>query len=330
MHHGNVTGSDGMALAGDIPWSPTAVAGSARMAAVRAQRTHPVVLWFGPTYGVMERTGAGWMMSCMRDATPQMARDGLGWWFRIMALRRSTDEALRESYWAGSELLERERLNDLVVAGRRFRIVRADQFARYGQAGPEPPRPTDLDTRPEREYSMFDMFTGGVLGPAQEPGGPELLGELWTAVPEDPKVPPEVTRDARAALTSHPKIVMLPTRFAVTREDDGNWTPHSGAVASPHDARRVLATYFEHIAPALLEPSADELAAYETAARLLRCEPLNEITAAGRRFRVTRVETVVRVGPDGPEPSRPSDYDPDPPLTGETAALRTRDLIDDD
>jgi hypothetical protein len=45
---------------------------------------------------------------------------------------------------------------------------------------------------------------------------------------------------------------------------------------------------------------------------------------------VIRVQTLVRVGPDGPEPVRPSDYDPEPPMTGETAALREMGLIDGD
>ena len=60
-----VTGSDGAALSGDIPWSTAQTAGSARMEALRAQRTHPATLWFGPAYGVTERTEAGWLMSAM-------------------------------------------------------------------------------------------------------------------------------------------------------------------------------------------------------------------------------------------------------------------------
>jgi Family of unknown function (DUF5954) len=325
-----VTGSDGAALSGDLPWSAADVAGSARLAALRAQRTHPATLWFGPTYGVMERTGAGWLMSGMTDPTPQAARDGLGWWFRILARRRSTPEADREEYWEASALLERERRNELTVAGRRFRVVRADRFFRYGLSGPEPPRPTDPDTDTVPRYDMFAKLTGGLLGPGEIPGGETLLGERWEAVPRGTMVPAEVTRDAQRALTSHPRIAMLVPRFAVAEEKDGHWPAQTGAIPTPHEARQALATYFRELVPVLLEPSAKELAAYRRAAQRLERERVHQIHVNGRRFRIMRVETVVRIGPDGPEPPRPSDHDPDPPLTGETEELRTWDLIDED
>jgi hypothetical protein len=327
---GTVTGSDGAALSGDLPWSAADVAGSARLEALRAQRTHPATLWFGPTYGVMEQTDAGWLMSCMTDPTPQAARDGLGWWFRILARRRSTGEAEREAYWAASALLERERRNELFVAGRRFRVVRADRFFRYGLTGPEQPRSTDPDTDRAVKHGIFDKLTAGLLGPGEPPGGTALLGERWEAVPKGPMVPSDVTRDAQRALESHPKVAMLAPRFAVVEEKDGHWPAQTGAIPSPHDARRALATYFREIVPVMLEPSDEELAAYRQAAQRLEEDRVHQVRVAGRRFRIIRVETVVRLGPDGPEPSRPSDHDPDPPLTGETAELRTWDLIDED
>lgn len=306
------------------------MAGSARLAALRAQRTHPATLWFGPTYGVMEQTGAGWLMSGMTDPTPQAARDGLGWWFRILARRRSTPEADRREYWEASALLERERRNELKVAGRRFRVVRADRFFRYGLSGPEPPRPTDPDTDTLPPYDMFAKLTGGLLGPGEIPGSSALLGERWEAVPRGAMVPADVTCDARRALTSHPRIAMLVPRFAVAEEKGGHWPAQTGAIPTPHEARRALATYFRELVPVLLEPSEEELAAYRRAAQRLERERVHQIRVNGRRFRIMRVETVVRIGPDGPEPPRPSDHDPDPPLTGETEELRTWDLIDED
>jgi hypothetical protein len=325
-----VTGSDGAALSGDLPWSTADVAGSARLEALRAQRTHPATLWFGPTYGVMEQTDAGWLMSCMTDPTPQAARDGLGWWFRILARRRSTAEAEREEYWEASALLERERRNELTVAGRRLRVVRADRFFRYGLTGPEQPRSTDSDTDRAAKHGIFDKLTAGLLGPGETPGGTALLGERWEAVPKGAMVPAEVTRDAQRALTSHPKIAMLVPRFAVAEEKDGHWPAQTGAIPSPHDARRALATYFREIVPVMLEPSDEELAAYRQAAERLERDRVHQVRVAGRRFRIIRIETAVRIGPDGPEPPRPSDHDPDPPLTGETEELRTWDLIDED
>jgi hypothetical protein len=325
-----VTGSDGAALSGDLPWSAADVAGSARLEALRAQRTHPATLWFGSTYGVMEQTDAGWLMSCMTDPTPQAARDGLGWWFRILARRRSTAEADREEYWAASALLERERRNELVVAGRRLRVVRADRFFRYGLTGPEPPRSTDSDTDRAPKHGMFEKLTAGLLGPGETPGSATLLGERWEAVPKGTMVPADVTRDAQRALTGHPKIAMLAPRFAVTEEKDGHWPAQTGAIPSPQDARRALATYFREIVPVMLEPSDEEVAAYRQAAQRLDEDRVHQVRVAGRRFRIIRVETAVRIGPEGPEPPRPSDHDPDPPLTGETEELRTWDLIDED
>jgi hypothetical protein len=138
-----------------------------------------------------------------------------------------------------------------------------------------------------------------------------------------------VTRDAPQALTAYPQIVMLPARFAVAENTGRGWPLVSGAVASPQEARLTLATYFTAMVPAMLQPSPQELAAYQDAARLLEHQRRSQLTVAGRRFRIIRVETAVRTGPDGPELPRPSDHDPDLPLAGETAELRTWDLTDE-
>lgn len=325
-----MTDSNRSALKSDVPWSPPVATGSALLEAWRAQRTHPVVLWFGPVFGVMEQVEAGWRMSAMADPTPQASRDGLGSWFRLVARRRSTSDAAREEFWEASALLERERPDELMVAGRRFRVVRADQFYRYGLTGPEPPRATDPDTEPgEDRAAAYEKLTGCLLGPAETPGGKALLGQRWEAVPEGPMVPADVTREAHEALTTHPRVAMLPARFAVAEERDGHWPSQTEATRSPRAAREALAAYFDKIVPMIMRPSRKELASYQEAAKLLAREPVNQLVAAGRRFRIIRVETAVRVGPDGPEPPRPSDFDPDPPVTGETEELRGGPLIED-
>ena len=330
-----MTGSDGAALSGDAFWRSPGTARPAAAQALRAQRTHPAIVWLGPVYGVMEQTPAGWRMEYMSCSTPQEARDSLGYQFRVLARRRSADRAAREEFWAASAVLETERRNEMAVAGRRFRVVRADQFCRHsGLAGPEPPRPADPDTSPASEpvpagRAGKDWPAGGLLGQGVVPGSEALLGERWEVVPEGPMVPPGVTRDARQALTAYPQIVMLPARFAATENTGKSWPLLSGAVASPREARMTLATYFTAMVPAMLQPSPQEQVAYQDAARLLEQERRSQLTVAGRRFRIIRVETAVRTGPDGPEPPRPSDHDPDPPLAGETAELRTWDLTDD-
>lgn len=319
-----MTGSDGAALAGDLPPSLSDAACSPRLGEARAQRTHPVVIWYGPTYGVMERVPDGWMMSGMERMTPQDARDSLAWWLRNMARTHVTAESERRAYWRGSALLERERRNELTVAGRVFRVVRADRFCRFGLDGPEPPRPTDADDLPEpRTRRDPDRFDHGLLPPAQPPGGAELLGERWEHVPEGPGVPPEVTRDARRALVTHPGVVRLATRFVAAERENGAWPPHGPFLHSPAHVRDHLAAYFDTIVPMMLRPAPTVLAEYRAAADRLRDGTRRaEVTVLGRRFRVARVEYVVRVGPDGPETARPSDYDPE--------ELRETDLIDDD
>ncbi|MEV8418442.1 DUF5954 family protein, partial [Streptomyces niveus] len=54
------------------------------------------------------------------------------------------------------------------------------------------------------------------------------------------------------------------------------------------------------------------------------------VAVAGRRFRVARVEQLVRIGPDGPEGPRPSDFDPEPPVELHSKQLREQGLLDDD
>jgi len=330
-----MTGSDGAALSGGTFWRSVGAASPAAAQALRAQQTHPAIVWLGPVYGLMEHTAAGWRMDRMNCSTPQEARDSLGYQLRVLARRRSTNPAARQEYWAASAVLETERRNEMVVAGRQFRVVRADQSCRHSAlAGPEPPRPADPDTSPDdgpgpAGQPRTDWPAGGLLGRGVAPGSEALSGERWEIVPEGPVVPPGVTRDARQALTAYPQIVMLAARFAVAENTGRRWPLLSSAVTSPCEARRTLAAYFTTMVPAMLRPSPPELAAYQDAARRLEQQQRSQLTVAGRQFRIIRVETAVRTGPDGPEPPRPSDHDPDPPLTGETAELRTWNLTDD-
>jgi Family of unknown function (DUF5954) len=65
---------------------------------------------------------------------------------------------------------------------------------------------------------------------------------------------------------THPRLAMLVTRVATTENTGRNWPLLSGAVASPREARRTLATYFTTMVSALLQPSAQELDVYQDAA----------------------------------------------------------------
>jgi hypothetical protein len=64
------------------------------------------------------------------------------------------------------------------------------------------------------------------------------------------------------------------------------------------------ATYFTTMVSALLQPSAQELDVYQDAARLLERERRSQLTVAGRKFRIIRVETSL-----APSPSRPAGWE---------------------
>ena len=57
----------------------------------------------------------------------------------------------------------------------------------------------------------------------------------------------------------------------------------------------------------------DQAAAYQQAADTLDTNPVDDVTVLGRHFRVTRIETLLRMDASGPEMPRPSDPDPDQP-----------------
>jgi len=69
-------------------------------------------------------------------------------------------------------------------------------------------------------------------------------------------------------------------------------------------------SYFREYVPTWEKPGPQVCAAYAAAADLLEREQASEITAAGRRFRISRIERLVRMNSGGPEPPRPSDFDP--------------------
>ena len=89
--------------------------------------------------------------------------------------------------------------------------------------------------------------------------------------------------------------------------------PPPELIADERRARTTLTTYLRQTAPTWEKPGEETCVAYAQAADGLESAQFNEITAAGRRFRVSRVERYVRTGPAGLEPPRPSDHDPYPP-----------------
>lgn len=131
--------------------------------AVRALDSHPAVVLLPAEYLVAEEVNGAWRSAGWGlAATPQAARDALSDYFRrvvpgpdsadpgtaraaIALKRRSPGAAACARYRAAADRLDRERLDDVRVADRHFRVVRVEQAVRAGADGPEPPRPSDPD-----------------------------------------------------------------------------------------------------------------------------------------------------------------------------------------
>ncbi|MGP3949241.1 DUF5954 family protein [Streptomyces sp. 7N604] len=303
--------------------------------APEAVEAFPEVAGIGPVFGCAEEIEGRWRILSLGDGFPQMARDSLGSHFRLLA--KEAEEtgygAVCDEFLAAALRLDWEAVNELVVAGQRFRVIRGDQFTRMGPDGPEPPRPTDPDTEPGGDsHGASQRAQGFIVDPATATGLTDglLRLELLPLVYKAADVPHAVRADSLRALETHPKGALLPTEFAVAEEVDGRWQPMAASCPTPQSARDTLAFYFREMGPRILRLDEVEQAQFAQAADRLDARRGNEIRVLGRRFRVVRVQQLIRVGPDGPEPPRPSDYDPYPPSEVQAQQLREEGALDAD
>ena len=89
-------------------------------------------------FGFAEDLGDGrWRVQALENDTPQAARDSLAHRYRVRAAE-TTYAALAEELAAVVRVLDWEKVDELTIAGRRHRVIRADTFARFGSDGPEP------------------------------------------------------------------------------------------------------------------------------------------------------------------------------------------------
>lgn len=111
-----------------------------------AVRSHPGVLPLPATFMTAERSGHGWRPASAGIApTPQAARDGLAVQLRVLfPWQRELTAEEREIHKRAADRLDTERVDELDVADRHFRIVRVERVLRVGPDGPEGPRPSDL------------------------------------------------------------------------------------------------------------------------------------------------------------------------------------------
>ncbi|MER7399030.1 DUF5954 family protein [Streptomyces sp. NPDC000151] len=285
--------------------------------AVQASCRYPHIAVRGALFGIATQdsaSGTEWRLrGPMADGTPQQARDGLNskLWFR--ALEDTDDPAVRRELLKAVAVLERERVDELEVLGVRYRVVRADEFARSGEDGLEPPRPTDTEpadrswTGPHKPPSRDD---GHVLDPGRKDGlmaGALKLG-LRDFAYAGARYPADVREDSERAATTHPDIALLPVGFGIAERVGKGWRPRGSLMPTPHDARRLLHDALTDVWPRLYELGDDERARYARAAERFKATGRdNELRVGDRLFRVCRIERLVRWGPDGPEPPRPSD-----------------------
>lgn len=298
-----------------------------------AGQRYPHVVVRGPLFGVAVQTPRDrprWrLVDNMDSGFPQDARDELNEVLWLTARDGTEDHRERRRLLAGVARLEKERIDELNVGRDRYRIVRADEFARIGGKALEPPRPTD---RPEDDVWTTDTevrcdttgFTIDHAAGVHLTEGIQRL-ELREMVYKTPRFPAEVRADSRRALRSHPGLVLLPAAFRVLERLEESWTMFlARQFPTPQAARRALVGYLTRTVPAVRdipgwksEFSERDVAVFAKAVERFtrqRGAQANELRARGRTFQIVRVERMMRIGPDGPEPPRPSDEDHQEPM----------------
>lgn len=113
----------------------------------RAVRTHPRIVLLPTCFGVVERERTGWEPALALQSTPHDARRVLhDAMIEMWPLLHRLDEERTALYAkAAEEFRALERADEARVAGRAFRICRAERLLRMGPDGPETPRHSDID-----------------------------------------------------------------------------------------------------------------------------------------------------------------------------------------
>jgi hypothetical protein len=295
---------------------------------MRAAERYPHVVLRGPVFGFAEQRpedGPAWrLLNDVGDGFAQHSRDGLNshLWFQAKEETEPGDP-LRDQLLAAVAELETAPVNEVRVGDIRYRVVRADEFARLGPDGIEGPRPTDpdeigRDLAERRRPDSPSRTKGFVIDHASPTGIMESIQrmELLPLHYEALRIPEDVRADSRRALTTHPGLVLLPAAFTFAERKTKSWEPMATLQSTPHEARVTLYNYLAEFLPKLeqgIKP-ADAQTYARAAERYRSGPPGDEVSVLGRRFRVIRVERLMRIGPDGPEPPRPTDQDPYGPM----------------
>ncbi|WUH91004.1 DUF5954 family protein [Streptomyces sp. NBC_00433] len=318
------------------------IAAFADQEAWQARERYPMLHGAGLAefFWARELETGGWELSGSGACWPQHARDSLGSHFRRRAEKAEDagdagDAAGTRRWMAAALRMDRAVVDEVRVLGERFRIVRASHFIRSGRAGPEPPRPSDPDpAEPGEAHQVRSRTKGFVVDPHTGTGLSEgiLKLDLLPLVTVMAGAPDGINDDARRAVRRHPGGVLLPAAFLVSDRVDGKWGFHDpgSTFSTPQGARDALACWLRVSGPFDLRLGEEKRAQYAAAADRLDERRGNAVSVDGHRFRVTRVERLIRIGPDGPERPRPSDYDPEPPVEIQTRQLREKGVIDEE
>lgn len=290
---------------------------------------YPRLMWGAPVFGAAEHDGGRWRIVRLDDDEPQHARDSLASHFRRLYSELPEHASARAGYESAYELLDWEPVNELRVDGRRYRIIRAQPFIRMGEDGPEPSRPTD----PSTSSSILGrpQMDGFVLDPTASTGLTDGLVRMELASSYARSDSGEQVRaESRQAAMTHPNVVLLPVSFAVSGYVAGVWGQRGPHMYPTPQAARDGGS-FSMGSFVLDENTVREefLAAYERAQSAHQPPAADDFEVDGVRCRVTRVETFVRFGPDGPEGPRPSDRDSYPPPARQADDLRAQGLMPD-
>ncbi|WP_371544691.1 DUF5954 family protein [Streptomyces sp. NBC_00554] len=288
--------------------------------AMEASRRYPHLALRGPVFGVAVRdpaAGPGWrLLKPVVDGMPQVARDGLNSHLWFTAKDDTDDPAVRRELLAAVAALERDPVDEVEACGVRYRVVRGDEFARVGDDGLEPPRPTDPEPverpwdRQARDTPSPDV--GFALDPdhADGPAAGALKLGLRDFAYTGSRFPADVRADSRRAAATHPNIILLPTGFSLAERGEHGWRPSGALMATPHDARRMFYDAMAEMWARLHQFDDAKQARYAKAAEEYRAlGRADEFRVDDRVFRICRVERMLRTGPDGPESPRPSDVD---------------------
>ncbi|NJQ04794.1 DUF5954 family protein [Streptomyces lonarensis] len=278
----------------------------------------------GPLFGVAAQCPDNpdrWEVVCpVTDASGQQARDRLQSALFFRAKDDIDDPAQRRRLVAGVAVLEKEPVDELVVDGRRYRVVRADEFLYLDDDGPETARPTDPQpARPEWDPRIREPEPdeGHVIDHTAASGlmaGAERLA-LRDLAYRASSYPEQVRRDSERALETHPGVVLLPASFRVVERCPGGWEMTAGPFATAHHARTFLYAALKLTFPMLLDLDEEEKAEYARIAEEWRSRGEgNRLQVGEKEYSIARIGRLVRIGPDGPEGPRPSDIDPHGPM----------------